>query len=108
MKEFFFPYKRIHSDIFGEVKIPVAKIFLKGGEEIGVDAIVDSGAIVSIFPKSLSEILGLNFEKGKKASVRTATGEEIKIRIQTIELRIGDYCFKARVAFSENETSLTY
>lgn len=103
MREIFFPYKRVHSDTFGEVSIPVAKIFLQGREEIGVDVIVDSGAVTSIFPKSLCDLLGLNFEEGGEASVRTATGEEIRIRIHGVKIRIGDYGFDARAAFSENE-----
>jgi len=88
LKELFFPYKRVQSDILGEVSIPVAKIFLHGREEIGVDVIVDSGAVISIFPRSLCDLLGLNFEEGKGASVRTATGEEIRIRIHKVKMRI--------------------
>jgi len=93
----------VRSDIFGEVSIPVAKILLRGREEIGVDVIVDSGAVISIFPRSLCALLGLNFEEGREASVRTATGEEIRIRIHGVKMRIGDYGFDGRVAFSENE-----
>lgn len=103
MKELFFPYKRVQSDILGEVSIPVAKIFLQGREEIGVDVIVDSGAVISIFPRSLCDLLGLNFEEGKGASVRTATGEEIRIRIHKVKMRIGDYSLNVRAAFSESE-----
>jgi len=103
LKELFFPYKRVQSDILGEVSIPVAKIFLQGREEIGVDVIVDSGAVISIFPRSLCDLLGLNFEEGKGASVRTATGEEIRIRIHKVKMRIGDYSLNVRAAFSESE-----
>ncbi len=103
MKDLFFPYKRVHSDILGDVSIPVAKIFLQGKEEIGIDVIVDSGAVISIFPKSLCILLGLNFEDGRGTSVRTATGEEIRIRIHRVKMRIGDYVFNVRAAFSENE-----
>jgi len=103
LREAFFPHKRVHSDVFGEVSIPVAKIILRGREEIGVDVIVDSGAVISIFPKSLCNLLGLDFETGKDASVKTATGEEIRIRIHRLSMRIGSCRFEARVAFSENE-----
>lgn len=103
MRKFFFPYKRVRSDIFGEVLIPVAKIFLRGQEEIGVDVVVDSGAVISIFPRSLCELLGLVFEDGRRASVRSATGEEIRVRIHRVEIRIWDFSFYVRVAFSEVE-----
>lgn len=103
MKYFFFPYKHVRSDIFGKVSIPMAKIILQGVDEIGVDVIVDSGAVVSIFPRSLCNLLGLNFEKGVDASVRTATGEGIDIMIHRVKMRIGDFDFDARTAFSKNE-----
>lgn len=103
MKYFFFPYKHVRSDIFGKVSIPVAKIVLQGVDEIGVDVIVDSGAVVSIFPRSLCDLLGLNFEKGVDTSVRTATGEKIDIRIHRVKMRIGNFDFDARTAFTENE-----
>lgn len=103
MRELFFPYKRARSDVFGEVSIPVAKIFLQDREEIGVDVIVDSGAVISIFPRSLCALLGLNFEEGRRAFVRTASGEEILIRVHIVKIRIGDFAFDARAAFSENE-----
>lgn len=103
MRETFFPYKRVRSEVFGKVLIPVAKVFLVGREEIGVNVLVDSGAVISIFPKSLCDLLGLIFEEGRGASVKTATGEEIPIRIHEIKMRIGDINFDARVAFSEIE-----
>jgi len=103
LRKFFFPYKHVRSDVFGEVLIPVAKIFLRGREEIGVDVVVDSGAVVSIFPRSLCDLIGLVFEDGKRASVRSATGEEIRIRIHRVGIRVGNFVFDARVAFSEVE-----
>jgi len=103
LKKFFFPYKHASSDVFGEVLIPVAKIFLCGIEEIGVDVVVDSGAVISIFPRSLCDLLGLVFEDGRRASVMSATGEEIHVRIHRVGMRIGDFGFDARVAFSEVE-----
>ena len=103
MKDLFFPYKRVRSDIFGVASIPVAEIILQGREEIAVDVIVDSGAVISIFPRSLCDLLGLDFDEGKGASVRTATGEEIRIRVHKVKMRVGEYAFDARAAFSENE-----
>lgn len=41
--------------------------------------------------------------KEKGASVRTATGEEIRIRIHRVRMRIGDCILNVRAAFSENE-----
>lgn len=103
MNGLFFPYKIVKSEDFGEVKIPVIKIFLSGETEIGIDAILDSGAIISVFPSSICTLIGLNFEGGKKTSVRTATGEKIPIMIHIVGIKIGDFDFKARIGFVENE-----
>jgi len=46
MSDLFFPYKRVTSRVFGEVKIPVINI--RDGKEIGI-AILDSGVVVSVF-----------------------------------------------------------
>lgn len=59
MAGLFFPYKRVISKVFGEVKIPVIKIFLRNGKEIGVDAIIDSGAVISVFPRSICDVIGI-------------------------------------------------
>jgi len=58
--------------------------------------------VIYIFPKRLCDLIGLNFEEGKGASVRTATGEEIRIRIHRVKMRIGDCSLDVRVAFSES------
>jgi len=57
---------------------------------------------ISPFFPSLCDLLGLNFDEGSGASVRTATGEEIRIRIHKVKMRIGDHGFEARATFSEN------
>jgi len=104
MTELFFPYKYMQTETFGEVKIPVAKIFLQGKqEETAVDVIVDTGAVVSIFPKSLCDILGLDFEKGQLSYVKTATGESIQIRVHNLNIRISNRKFRVRVAFTAIE-----
>jgi hypothetical protein len=103
MTELFFPYKHVYSEIFGEILIPVAKIFLSAKKEIGLDVIVDSGAVISIFPKSICELIGLNYEEGKEARVKTVTGEDFTIRIHKVEVRIGVFSLVARVGFSEIE-----
>jgi len=68
-----------------------------------VDVVVDSGAVISMFPKSVCDLIGLNFEEGKGASVRTATGEEIRIRTHRVKMRIGDCGLDVTAAFLESE-----
>jgi len=47
MRDLFFPYKRVTSKVFGEVKI--LAINIRDGKEIGIDAILDTGAVISVF-----------------------------------------------------------
>lgn len=103
MKEFFFPHRRVKSKGLGEVIIPIAKIFLYGKKRISLDVIVDSGAVVSLFPRSVCELLGLEFSRGKKSSLKTATGESMPIRIHVAKIQIDDFSLEARVGFSEKE-----
>jgi len=104
MTEIYFPYKHIQTETFGRVTIPVAKIFLQGRRrETAIDVIVDTGAVISIFPKSLCDILGLDFERGQQSYVRTATGEDIPIRIHKLRIRINNHKLQARAAFSTIE-----
>jgi len=49
MRYLFFPYKRVTSKVFGEVKISVIKVFIRDGKEVGIDAILDSGVVISVF-----------------------------------------------------------
>ena len=49
MRNLFFPYKRVTSKVFGELKIPVINVFIRDGKEIGIDAILDSGVVISVF-----------------------------------------------------------
>lgn len=56
-----------------------------------------------MFPRSICDVIGINFENGEKASIRTATGEEIAIRVLIVNFKIGDFGFKARVGFAETE-----
>jgi predicted aspartyl protease len=103
MKEEFFPYRRLIHEVFGEIKIPSVELILKNMKEVRIYAIVDSGAVISLFPKSICDLLGLKYEEGKKASLISATCEEIPVRIHRVKIGIGRIEFDARVGFSEVE-----
>ena len=52
--------------------LPLVVLTLRHGERrLGCRAIIDSGASFCLFPYSIGEELGLDVEKGKKASART-------------------------------------
>ena len=59
MKKFSFPYKKEPSTLFGYIYRPVVEIYLKIKEQewFKISAYADSGADITIFPKSVCEIL---------------------------------------------------
>ena len=105
MKKFYFPYKKEPSRVFGEVLRPVVEVYLKTkqGNWFNVSVYVDSGADVSIFPSTVCEILGLNLKKGVKSSVTGVSGEEIKIFIHKVWVKIGGKELQIRIGFAERE-----
>jgi len=103
MGEAFFPYRRFSHEVLGEVVVPIVEAVLENTATIKVCAIMDTGAPISIFPKSICELLGLRYEDGKETSLRSATGERVPIRVHQINIRIDEIRFRARVGFSELE-----
>ena len=64
-----------------EVRRPVVEVELEAedGTWVKILAHADSGADITVFPRTVCEILGLKLMEGIKGSVSGVTGEEIKI-----------------------------
>ncbi len=103
MKQAFFPYRRLTHDVLGEIKHPLIELVLKHQRYVKLFATIDSGAIMSVFPKSVCELLGLEYEEGEKAFLLSATRHEIPVRVHEVTVIIGEIEFKARVGFSDEE-----
>jgi predicted aspartyl protease len=105
LKRFSFPYKKELSTIFGYVYRPVVEMYLKTreGERFKVSPYADSGADITILPRSVCEILGLRLQDGQENVVTGVSGEEIKIFIHKITVGIGDEEFEIRAGFAERE-----
>lgn len=105
MKRFSFPYKKEPSSIFGYVYRPVVEMYLRTREEewFKVSLYADSGADITILPRSVCEILGLCLQDGQESVVTGVGGEEIKIFIHKLTVRIGDEEFGIRAGFAERE-----
>jgi predicted aspartyl protease len=105
LKKFSFPYKKEPSTLFGHIYRPVVEIYLKTKENqwFKVSTYADSGADITIFPKSVSEILGLKLQDGQESTVTGVGGEEIKIFIHKITIRIEEEKLHVRAGFAERE-----
>jgi len=105
LKRFSFPYKKEPSSIFGYVYRPVVEMHLRTreGEWFKISSYADSGADITILPRSVCKILGLRLQDGQENVVTGVSGEEIKIFIHKITVRIGDEEIEIRAGFAERE-----
>ncbi len=69
--------------------------------DFSIEALVDSGANISIFHPDLASRLGLKINKGKPIDL-TGVGGRIKAYLHSMELEIGSERFMTHVAFSED------
>lgn len=61
-----FPYREEQSKIFGRIYRPVARVKFKfGGERIPEWMYVDSGADITLIPRSVGDLLGFEVNKSK-------------------------------------------
>ena len=54
-------------------------------------AIIDTGATISLFTKSWCEQLGLELEKGKRVQIGTLGTEAIFAYVHVLDMKIGDF-----------------
>lgn len=97
-----FDFKKEESRIFGPILRPVARIFLiNEGKEVAEHLYVDSGADVSLIPKSVGDWLG--FKVGDKEEITEIKGvgeRGVPIIIKKIKMRIGEKESETRIAWA--------
>ena len=97
-----FDFREEKSGIFGPILRPVAEVTLiNGNKEILESAYVDSGADVTLIPKSVGDILGLAVGKNETITEIKGVGERgVPIIIKKVKLKIGEKEIEARVAWA--------
>ncbi len=98
-----FPYKKEKSNLFGTIYRPIAAVhFIVRSNEIIQLMYVDSGADITLIPKSIGELLG--FEEDDEAKeIFSVSGHKISVIIKNTKMKIGRHTFSARVAWSLQE-----
>ena len=97
-----FDFKKEESRIFGPILRPVARVILINNEkEVAEHLYVDSGADVSLIPKSVGDWLGFNVEKEDSITEIKGIGERgVPIIIKKLKIRIGEKLLETRIAWA--------
>src|ERR1035437_847855 len=77
----------------GEDFTAIAEIRLKQKKNEwsrGIQAIIDTGATISLFPKEWCEELGLELESGKCVPLETLGTEKTHVYVHILDMKIGD------------------
>ena len=90
-----FPY----ADLRGR-KFPVIPLFIKKKNILRTQALVDSGANISLFDKSIAEYLEVHIKAGKKISLQ-GIGGKISAYVHPVSISVATMEFTIPVAFCE-------
>jgi hypothetical protein len=96
-----FAFRREGSDLFGSIWRPVARVIvIHRRRRVPQLFYVDSGADVSLIPKSVGDLLGLKLNSPKEIQEIKGIGERgVPIVIRRLQLQVGSKVFSARVAW---------
>jgi len=98
MHEVKFKGKEIEIPEFGIKWIPTAEVRLIVNRKAYLcEMIVDSGADITIIPRSLGDFLRLSFSGEKIHEIRGIGEGTIPYIIKSIEIKIGNYRIKSRI-----------
>lgn len=97
-----FDFKKEESRIFGPILRPVARIFLiNEDKEVAEHLYVDSGADVSLIPKSVGDWLGFKIgDKEEIVEIKGVGERGVPIIIKKIKIKIGEQELETRIAWA--------
>ncbi len=101
MEAVVFDFREEHSRMFGKVKRPVADVEIsKGQNKLTMSFYVDSGADLTLIPKSLGDSLGLESDASDIKEVQGVGARQIPVVLRKVNLKIGKKELEAEVAWS--------
>ncbi len=78
---------------------PLVPVTLRDQEELTIYALVDSGAVISLFPEDIANAIGLDLSKGETLYL-TGVGGHIKGKhISNVEVMVGAFRLKIPIVF---------
>ena len=97
-----FPYAREKSGLLGNILRPVARIVLN--RSFPHIMYIDSGADITLLPRSVGKLIGLEEQSGEKPEKVYGVGDSsVHVFIRRVSMKIGKAEFSARVAWSTAE-----
>jgi len=107
MRKYVFPYgfrlSLKEKKIISFPAVTVSLIKRDSKEEFSFLVLIDSGAEVSLFTKSDSQLLGIPLDKGEKIEIGSVSGDKFSAFLHPVILKIGNERLKIKVAFSEKD-----
>lgn len=88
-----FYYREQKSKAFGKI----------GDKEIRDTFYIDSGADITLIPRSVGELIGLKIGNDKIIDLYGISGGNISVIVKKIRIRIGEHEFSIRVAWALTE-----
>lgn len=97
-----FNHRLEHSRIFGSVLRPVARIifYSNNDSEVPQWVYVDSGADLTIIPKSLGDLLGFELTDNEIREVKGVGERGIPVILKKAKIKIGEREVEATIAWS--------
>lgn len=90
-----FSYQKADSEYYPVITLSL----IYKGAKLVIDALVDSGANISVFGASVAESLSLNIESGRRTFLGGVGGRILGYE-HALDMEIADKRFKAKVIFS--------
>ncbi len=108
MPQYIFPYKEKESGIFGKTKRPLIDLYLysqiKKNWLFVADILADTGADISILPRTIGELLLKDIKKGRYLEIRGITpGAYTEVFLHNLTCKIRDIKFKTIFAIADSD-----
>jgi len=91
-----FEYAKVADRFFPIIPLLVGK----GDEWVPIDALVDSGAVISLFTADVGRALGLKVEDGEPFKPTGISGN-LTAYLHSIKLKVGEIDIQTRAAFTD-------
>ena len=91
-----FPYRFFRSHYYPIIPVTL----VKSNKKVNTSAIVDSGAVLSIFNSSIARPIGIDIEAGEKRIFQGASAKLVGY-VHTVNMIVAGKEFSCKVAFSD-------